>query len=101
MSPDTPTAREIIVTGPTDDTLDRIARELVDARLIACADILDTPVTSTYRWQGAVETEPERRMHTRLDLAPSSKTATPTTSPTSPQSRSSPATPTTSPGSKP
>jgi periplasmic divalent cation tolerance protein len=71
MSPDTPQACEIIVTGPTDDTLDRIARELVDARLIACANILDTPVTSTYRWQGAVETESERRMHmhTRRDLA--------------------------------
>lgn len=71
MSPDTPQACEIIVTGPTDDTLDKIARELVDARLIACANILDAPVTSTYRWQGAVEVEREKRMHmhTRPDLA--------------------------------
>jgi periplasmic divalent cation tolerance protein len=45
--------------------------ELVDARLIACANVLDASVTSTYRWQGAVEVEPEKRMHvhTRLDLA--------------------------------
>ena len=71
MNPDTPHACEIIVTGPTDDTLDRIARELVDARVIACAHVLDAPVTSTYRWQGEVEVEPEKRMHmhTRLDLA--------------------------------
>lgn len=70
MSADTPTAYEIIVTGPTDDTLDGIARELVDARLIACANVFDAPVTSTYRWQGAVEVEPEKRMHmhTRLGL---------------------------------
>ena len=71
MSPDTPQACEIIVTGPFDDTLNRIARELVDARLIACANVLDAPVTSTYRWEGAVEVEPEKRMHmhTRLALA--------------------------------
>jgi periplasmic divalent cation tolerance protein len=71
MTPDSPRACEIIVTGPTDDTLDRIARELVDARLIACANVLDAPVTSTYRWQGNVEVEAEKRMHmhTRLELA--------------------------------
>lgn len=71
MSPEQPQACEIIVTGPTDDTLNRIARELVDARLIACANVSDAPVTSTYRWQGAVEVDPEKRahMHTRLELA--------------------------------
>lgn len=63
-------ACEIIVTGPTDDTLDTIASELVDARLIACANVLSEPVTSTFRWQGDVEVEHEKRMHmhTRLDL---------------------------------
>jgi periplasmic divalent cation tolerance protein len=62
---------EIIVTGPTDDTLDRIARALVEARLIACANIFDSPVTSTYRWKGAIEVEAEKRahLHTRSDLA--------------------------------
>src|SRR5512144_2090839 len=70
MRPDTPPACEIVVTGPTDDTLQRIARELVDARLIACANVLDAPVTSTYRWQGKIEVEREKRMHmhTRLEL---------------------------------
>jgi periplasmic divalent cation tolerance protein len=71
MTADTPQACEIIVTGPTDDTLNKIARALVDARLIACANIFDAPVTSTYRWQGAIEVEAEKRahMHTRLELA--------------------------------
>ena len=71
MSPESPQACEIIVTGPTDDTLYKIARELVDARLIACANVLDAPVTSTFRWHDAVEVAPEKRMHmhTRLDLA--------------------------------
>jgi periplasmic divalent cation tolerance protein len=66
-----PQACEIIVTGPTDDTLEKIAHELVEARLIACANVLDAPVTSIYRWHGTVEVEPEKRMHmhTRLDLA--------------------------------
>jgi len=64
-------ACEIIVTGPTDDTLDRISRELVDARLIACANVFDAPVTSTYRWKGAVEVDSEKRahLHTRSELA--------------------------------
>jgi periplasmic divalent cation tolerance protein len=64
-------ACEITVTGPTDDTLDRIAHALVDERLIACANIATTPVTSTYRWQGAIEVEQEKRayLHTRADLA--------------------------------
>ena len=71
MSPDAPQACEIVVTGPADDTLDKLAHELVDARLIACANVVESPVMSTFRWQGAVEVEREKRMHmhTRLDLA--------------------------------
>jgi periplasmic divalent cation tolerance protein len=71
MTTGAPQACEIVVTGPPDDTLDTIARELVDARLIACANVLDAAVTSTFRWQGAIEVEREKRMHmhTRLDLA--------------------------------
>jgi periplasmic divalent cation tolerance protein len=70
MSPDTPTACEIVVTGPPDDTLPRIARELVDARLVACVNLFDAEIASTYWWKGAVEVQPEKRMHmhTRLDL---------------------------------
>ena len=70
MSEDSRSAVEVVVTGPTDQTLNRIAQRLVEARLIACANVLEAPVTSTYRWEGKVETEPEKRMHlhTRADL---------------------------------
>jgi len=46
--------RVVIVSGPDLDTLRALARTLVDERLIACANLLD-PVTSVYRWQGAIE----------------------------------------------
>lgn len=36
----------------------RIATELVDRRLAACVQIAG-PITSVYRWQGAVETSQE------------------------------------------
>jgi periplasmic divalent cation tolerance protein len=64
------TAVEVVVTGPTDQTLNRIAHALVEARLIACANVFEAPVTSTYRWEGKVETEAEKRMHlhTRAEL---------------------------------
>ena len=70
MTEDRNTPVEVVVTGPTDQTLNRIAQRLVEARLIACANVLEAPVTSTYRWEGKVETEPEKRMHlhTRADL---------------------------------
>ena len=42
------------MTAPDADTARRIARTLVDERLIACANLLPG-VTSIYRWQGATE----------------------------------------------
>ena len=39
---------------PDRDIADRLARELVEARLAACVQVLPG-VTSTYRWQGAIE----------------------------------------------
>src|SRR5690242_6107320 len=33
----------------------RIAREIVSQRLAACANLLETPVQSVYRWKGKVE----------------------------------------------
>jgi periplasmic divalent cation tolerance protein len=46
--------RVVLMTAPDADTGRRIARALVDERLIACANVLPG-VTSIYRWQGAVE----------------------------------------------
>ena len=43
---------------PDEDTALRIARALVEDRLVACAN-LHGPIRSVYRWQGAVEDAPE------------------------------------------
>ena len=37
----------------------RIGRALVDQRLVACANILEVPVRSIYRWEGKVESARE------------------------------------------
>ncbi len=37
----------------------RIGRALVDQRLVACANILEVPVRSIYRWKGKVESARE------------------------------------------
>jgi periplasmic divalent cation tolerance protein len=39
---------------PDRDVADALARELVERRLAACVQVLPG-VTSTYRWQGAIE----------------------------------------------
>lgn len=41
-----------ITTSDNDEAL-RIARDLVDRRLAACANVLG-PITSVYRWEGAL-----------------------------------------------
>src|SRR5262245_40209634 len=50
----------VTVTTTTDspDVADRISRTAVEARLAACGKV-SGPVTSTYRWQGQVETATE------------------------------------------
>ena len=37
----------------------RIARALVEARLAACVNVLQSPVESIYRWKGRVDTAKE------------------------------------------
>jgi len=53
-------ARFIEATTTTDSraTARRIARALVDGRLVACVQIVG-PIESIYRWQGRVETARE------------------------------------------
>ena len=54
-----PTApRLVFVTAPDRETARSLARGLVEARLAACANLIEG-VTSVYRWQGAVEEEAE------------------------------------------
>ena len=51
----------ILTTMPDDDRAGSIARTLVDERLAACVNV-HAPMTSTYRWQGAVQREAERQV---------------------------------------
>ncbi len=52
------TAIQVFTTTASEESAAQIAEALVAARLAACVQILG-PITSTYRWQGAVETARE------------------------------------------
>ncbi|WP_172386883.1 divalent-cation tolerance protein CutA [Streptomyces sp. MNP-20] len=56
--PSTPAFLLVLTTTDTADKADTLARAAVEARLAACAQI-NGPVTSVYRWEGAVETARE------------------------------------------
>src|SRR3990167_306825 len=49
---------QVLTTTASREDADRIARTLVEERLAACVPGLG-PITSTYRWQGAIETSQE------------------------------------------
>jgi periplasmic divalent cation tolerance protein len=46
---------------PDDDRADALARTLVGEHLAACVNVHPS-MTSTYRWKGTVEREPERQL---------------------------------------
>jgi periplasmic divalent cation tolerance protein len=48
----------VLSTCPDAETAQRIARGLVEERVAACVNIVG-PITSVYRWRGAVETAGE------------------------------------------
>ncbi|WP_029009935.1 divalent-cation tolerance protein CutA [Azospirillum halopraeferens] len=48
----------VYMTAASPDEAERIGRALVEERLAACINILG-PMTSIYRWEGAVETAAE------------------------------------------
>ena len=48
----------ILTSCPDEAAAARIARELVESGLAACVSRVG-PVHSTYRWQGAIQDEPE------------------------------------------
>lgn len=48
----------VLTTTDSADKAEALARGAVEARLAACAQIAG-PVTSVYRWQGAIETDEE------------------------------------------
>ena len=45
----------VLVTCGSRAEAQRIAREIVSQRLAACANLLETPVQSVYRWKGKIE----------------------------------------------
>jgi len=49
---------QVQTTAGSEEEAGRIASLLVERRLAACVQVVG-PVTSRYRWQGAVEEEPE------------------------------------------
>ncbi|EPH43457.1 divalent-cation tolerance protein CutA [Streptomyces aurantiacus] len=53
-----PTVLTVLTTTDTPGKADALARGAVDAHLAACAQI-NGPVTSVYRWEGAIETARE------------------------------------------
>lgn len=60
---------QVVTTTARREDADRIARALVETRLAACVQVLG-PITSTYRWQGKIETSEEWQCwaKTRSDL---------------------------------
>ena len=60
---------EVVVTAPEEDWLKDLCRQLVDARLASSAHVI-FPITSIYRWEGAVHETSEGRalLRTRLGL---------------------------------
>jgi periplasmic divalent cation tolerance protein len=51
----------VLTTVPTGSKGEEIGRTLVEERLAACVNVL-APMTSIYRWRGAVERESERQV---------------------------------------
>jgi periplasmic divalent cation tolerance protein len=51
----------VLTTVSDDERADALARALVDERLAACVN-LHGPMTSFYRWKGAVERDVERQL---------------------------------------
>lgn len=64
--------RVLLSTAPDDEVAERVARALVERRLVACVNLVPR-VRSIYRWQGAIHDDAEvlMVMKTTAALAPS------------------------------
>lgn len=47
-----------LTTTPTQEEAEKLAHELIDARLAACVQVT-SPIKAIYRWKGQVYNEPE------------------------------------------
>ena len=59
-------ARIVLITHPVDGA-EEFARQLVERRLAACVNL--SSVTSVYRWEGAVQSDPEVLLIAKTDAA--------------------------------
>ncbi|MFV0258267.1 MAG: divalent-cation tolerance protein CutA [Acidimicrobiales bacterium] len=66
-----PTIVSVSITGPDAEWLAEHTRNLVDAGLVACGNIMPS-IRSIYRWEGAIEDDHEAsaNLHTRDDHVP-------------------------------
>lgn len=58
----------VVLTTISDTHADEVASALVHERLAACVNV-HGPMRSTYRWKGAVDTEPERQLVIKTTVA--------------------------------
>lgn len=56
----------VLTTMPAEADAETLARTLVEEHLAACVNVLQ-PMTSIYRWKGAVETASERQLLIKTD----------------------------------
>ncbi|MFZ0255609.1 MAG: divalent-cation tolerance protein CutA [Gammaproteobacteria bacterium] len=57
----------VLSTCPDEATAERLAANLIDAKLAACVNILG-PLRSIYRWQGAVQKDDEMLLIVKTHL---------------------------------
>jgi len=57
---------QVVTTVADRENADRIAMALVESRLAACVQVAG-PITSTYRWQGKIETAEEWQCWAKTD----------------------------------
>lgn len=59
---------ELVITAPDAEWAERITRDLIDRKLVACGHQFQ--IQSIYTWQGKTEANTETRVafHTRVDL---------------------------------
>lgn len=53
-APEEATVAVVMMTAPDTDVAERLAADLLEERLIACANLV-AGVTSVFRWQGEIE----------------------------------------------
>jgi periplasmic divalent cation tolerance protein len=70
MNRSEPEVRVAFITAPDEEAAIRIARALVEERLVACVNVV-SGVRSVYRWEGAVQEDAEVLLvvKTRADRA--------------------------------